>query len=186
MEDQRIVQLYWDRNELAIEETAKKYGGYCSVIAGNILTSQQDVEECVNDTWFHAWNAMPPHRPARLSTFLGKITRNLSFDRYKSLHRLRRGGHTVDLVLEELAECVSCQEDPEGAFQEQELKAEINQFLMTLSRETRYLFILRYWHCKSIPEIAERFRKTENQISVSLSRVRKQLKLHLEGRGYRI
>ncbi len=186
MEDQKIVQLYWDRNELAIEESSKKYGSYCSAIARNILSSREDVEECVNDTWLHAWNAMPPHRPQILSTFLGKITRNLSFDRYKRLHRAKRGGHAVELVLDELAECVSGGDDPEGAWTEKELKEEINRFLQSLSEENRYQFILRYWYAESVSEMAERFQKTENQISVNLSRIRKQLRSHLKEKGYRV
>ena len=184
MEDEKIVQLYWDRSELAIEESSRKYGPYCSAIAGNILTSQQDVEECVNDTWLHAWNAMPPHRPEMLSTFLGKITRNLSFDRYKRLHREKRGGHSMELVLDELAECVSGKDDPDGAYLLKELKEEIGRFLQGLSVEQRYQFILRYWYAASIAEIAKRFHKSENQISVSLSRIRKKLRSYLEEKGY--
>ena len=83
MDDAQIVQLYWDRNEQAIHATSDKYGNYCTSIAKNILGNQEDAEECVNDTYLNAWNAMPPHRPSILSTFLGKITRNLSFNRYK-------------------------------------------------------------------------------------------------------
>ena len=184
MEDEEIVQLYFDRKEQAIEESAKKYGAYCSTIARNILTAQEDVEECVNDTWLHAWNAMPPHRPKRLSTFLGKIARNLSFDRYKSQHRVKRGGNTMELVLDELAECVSGGETPEQRIQEKELKEEINRFLFTLSEERRYQFLLRYWYAASITEIAKRFHKTENQISVNLFRTRQQMMAYLEERGY--
>ena len=167
MEDEEIVQLYFDRKEQAIEESAKKYGAYCSTIARNILTAQEDIEECVNDTWLHAWNAMPPHRPKRLSTFLGKIARNLSFDRYKSQHRAKRGGNTMELVLDELAECVSGGETPEQRIQEK-----------------RYQFLLRYWYAASITEIAKRFHKTENQISVNLFRTRQQMMAYLEERGY--
>ena len=102
MEDKEIIQLYWDRNESAITESSKKYGSYCKAVAHNILQNVSDEEECVNDTWFKAWNAMPPHRPALLSTFLGKITRNLAFDKYKLLHRQKRGYGTMDAVLETL------------------------------------------------------------------------------------
>ena len=107
MEDERIVLLYWDRDEAAISESSMKYGAYCTSIAQNILKNPADAEECVNDTWLHAWNAMPPHRPSLLSTFLGKITRNLSFDLYRKMHRGKRGGSQVDAVLDELEECVS-------------------------------------------------------------------------------
>ena len=184
MEDEGIVQLYFDRNENAIEESVKKYGAYCSAIARNILSAPEDIEECVNDTWLHAWNAMPPHRPKRLSTFLGKITRNLSFDRYKSQHRAKRGGNTMELVLDELAECVSNGETPEQQIQEKELKEDINRFLLSLSEDQRYQFLLRYWYASSISEIAKRFHKTEDQVSVSLFRIRQQLKAYLKEKGY--
>ena len=107
MEDTHIVQMYWDRNETAISESAMKYGTYCTSIAQNILRNPADAEECVKDTWLHAWNAMPPHRPSLLSTFLGKITRNLSFDLYRKMHRKKRGESQMDAVLDELEECVS-------------------------------------------------------------------------------
>ena len=92
MEDQKIVQLYWDRNEQAIPETSTKYGAYCASIAKNILGSNEDAEECVNDTYLNAWNSMPPHKPNILSTFLGKITRNLSLNRAKHNAADKRGG----------------------------------------------------------------------------------------------
>ena len=121
MEDRDIIQLYWDRDEGAIPATADKYGGYCAAIARNILDDGRDAEECVNDTWLAAWNAMPPHRPARLSTFLGKLTRNLSFNRYKAQRADKRGGGQLPLVLDELGECVSGREDVEGAVDRKEL-----------------------------------------------------------------
>ena len=134
MEDEKIISLYWERDERAITESAGKYGRYCSSIAMNILKSEPDAEECVNDTWLRAWNAMPPHRPSVLSVFLGKITRNLSFDRYKSLHRQKRGGGQIDMVLDELSEIVSGQSDPAETVMQEELQAEINRFLSSLPK----------------------------------------------------
>lgn len=186
MDDDKIVQLYWDRKEQAIAESSKKYGAYCSTIAHNILFNRADAEECVNDTWLHAWLAMPPHKPSVLSTFLGKITRNLSFDLYKKNHRKKRGGTNIDLVLDELAECVSGSDDPEKHWQEKELKEEINQFLSSLPEEKRYMFILRYWYADSISDIAGRFQISENHVSVTLNRIRKKLRLHLVERGCNI
>ena len=139
MKDAAIVRLYWERIEQAIRESASKYGEYCGSIARNILFNWTDTEECVNDTWFHAWNAMPPHRPSMLRTFLGKITRNLAFDRYRKLHR-----------------------------------------------DKRYMFVLRYWYADGIGEIAERFHMSENNVSVTLGRMRKKLKEYLTERGYRL
>ena len=143
-----------------------------------------DAEECVNDTWLHAWNAIPPHKPSVLSVFFGKITRNLAFDLYKSLHREKRGGHTIDLVLDELAECVSGNDDPERNWQKEALKEEIDHFLSDLPKEKRYMFVLRYWYADSIPAIAERFQTSENNVSVTLNRIRKKLRTYLTERGY--
>ena len=160
MEDERIVLLYWDRDEAAISESSMKYGAYCTSIAQNILKNPADAEECVNDTWLHAWNAMPPHRPSLLSTFLGKITRNLSFDLYRKMHRGKRGGSQVDAVLDELEECVSGKDNIERQWEMKELVAEINQFLQKLPEEKRCMFVLRYWYVDSIGEIAGRRRES--------------------------
>ena len=141
MDDEMIVRLYWDRNEQAIRESSDKYGRYCSHIAHNILFDKADEEECVNDTWLHAWNAMPPNRPGVLSVFLGKITRNLCFDRYKKKHSLKRGGHETDLVLDELEDIVSGKDDPEEGLRKKELTADIDRFLDALPEDKRYIFI---------------------------------------------
>ena len=106
MEDSAIIDLYWARQERALEETDRKYGSYCWTIAHNILKNRQDTEECVNDTWLKAWNAMPPHRPAILSSFLGTITRNLSLDRYQAGRTGKRGGGRVTVALDELEDCI--------------------------------------------------------------------------------
>ncbi len=184
MEDENIVRLYWERNEQAIAESSAKYGAYCGAIAGNILESHADAEECVSDTWLRAWQAMPPHRPALLSVFLGKITRNLAFDRYKQLRREKRGGGQMDAVLDELAECVSGADDPAKTCEARELAAEIDRFLLALPKDKRDLFLLRYWYADSIRRIAEKTGLSENSVSVSLSRVRASLKAHLHERGY--
>ena len=184
MEDERIVSLFWDRDEQAITESSKKYGSYCRSIAHNILADPADEEECINDTWLHVWNAIPPQKPSVLSVFLGKITRNLSFDVYKKRHREKRGRGEIPLVLDELAECVSGNDDPEGAVIEAELKEQINSFLADLPEESRHMFVLRYWYSDSIKNIAGRFNKSENSITVTLSRIRVKLKKYLAVRGY--
>ena len=186
MNDEDIIRLYFDRNEQAVTESSAKYGAYCSAIARNILSDDEDVKECVNDTWLRAWNAIPPARPSVLSAFLGKITRNLSFDRYRSSHRQKRSDGKVNLVLDELKDIVSGNDDPEDQAMEKELIAEINLFLKSLPDEKRYIFILRYWHSYEISEISKRLRISEGNITTSLSRIRKSLKEHLTGRGYSI
>ena len=184
LDDEWIVRLYWDRNETAISESSKKYGAYCTAIADHILLNRSDTEECVNDTWLHAWNAMPPHMPSVLSVFLGKITRNLAFDRFRKLRREKRGGSSFDVVLDELAECVSGSDNTERRWEEKELIDEINRFLSHLSREQRYMFLLRYWYADPVSDIAERFQTSANNVSVTLSRVRQRLKWHLIERGF--
>ena len=184
MDDERIVELYWDRDESAISESSLKYGAYCTSIAHNILFNMADAEECVNDTWLHAWNAIPPHRPSILSAFLGKITRNLSFDRYKRIHREKRGGSNIEEALDELGECVSGNDNTERHWEMKELIKEINQFLHALPEDKRYMFVLRYWYADSISEIASRLNMSENNVSVSLNRVRSKLKAHLIERGF--
>jgi len=176
MDDTKIVQLYWDRNEQAIPVTADKYGNYCTSIAKNILGNREDAEECVNDTYLNAWNSMPPHRPSILSAFLGKITRNLSIKRYKYNTTDKRGGGQLLGVLDEISNLVSETDDVEQEFSSKELIKAIDTFLGTLSAEKRGIFIRRYWYFDSISDIANRFGMTENNISVTLNRLR--LKLH--------
>ncbi|MBQ1305282.1 MAG: sigma-70 family RNA polymerase sigma factor [Erysipelotrichales bacterium] len=185
MEDEEIVRLYWNRDEEAIRMSAVKYGAYCRHIALNILRNAEDAEEAVNDTWVKAWNSIPPVKPAVLSSYLGKITRNLALDLYRTKRREKRGGET-ETVLEELGEIVSGTEDPEATVDRMELKEDIQKFLNTLPKEKKYMFLLRYWYAMELPEIAERLSVSENRVSVNLHRIRKQLKSYLEKRGYRI
>ena len=184
MEDAQIVGLYWARDERAIDESSGKYGAYCGSIAYNILADRQETEECVNDTWLGAWNSMPPHRPVLLAPFLGRITRNLAFNVYKKLHRDKRGGKNIDLVLDELAECVSGKDDPEQTLQAGDLARDIDLFLSSLPETKRRMFVLRYWYVDSIGDIAARLGMSENNISVTLSRIRGQLRDYLTEREY--
>jgi RNA polymerase sigma-70 factor (ECF subfamily) len=184
VDDPKIVQLYWDRDERAIPATADKYGGYCAAIARNILGNHEDAEECVNDTYLSAWNAMPPHRPSVLSAFLGKLTRNLSFNRYKRSTAHKRGGGELPGVLDELSECVSGQDDPEQALDRQELVEAINDFLDALSPAKRSIFICRYWYTDSISDIAHRHGMKDGAVSMTLSRLRAKLRDYLLERGF--
>ena len=150
----------------------------------NVLGSNEDEEECVNDTYLSAWNSIPPTRPTILSAFLGKITRNLAFNKYKHNHVMKRGSGEIAVVLDELAECVSGLEDVEQEIDRRELIAEINSFLDTLSPKKRNIFICRYWYSDSIPSIAKRYEMTESNVSVTLNRLRSKLKEYLSERGY--
>lgn len=184
MEDEQIIDLYWARNEDAISETASKYGSYCFHISCTIL-GFQDAEECVNESYLHLWNAIPPQRPNPLKTFLGKITRNLSLQRWQKLHAQKRGGGQVAIALEELEECVS-NSDSEEIADRLSIQNAVNQFLIALPKEARILFVLRYWHLYSIDEIHQRTGFSENKIKSSLHRSRKMLRSRLESEGITI
>jgi RNA polymerase sigma-70 factor (ECF subfamily) len=186
MDDAKIVQLYWDRDEQAIPATADKYGSYCTAIAKNILGNKEDAEECVNDTYLNAWNSMPPHKPNILSTFLGKITRNLSFNRYRHNTADKRGGGELFAVLDELADCVSGKEDTEQEFNRKELVKAIDAFLDTLPRDKRSIFIGRYWYTDSISDIAKQHGMKEGAVSMTLNRLRAKLHDYLLERGFEL
>lgn len=186
MDDSHIIGLYWERNQSAILATAEQYGGYCTSIARNILENEEDAEECVNDTWLGAWNSMPPHRPGMLSTFLGKITRNLSFNRRRRSGAEKRGGGELPLVLDELGECVSGRDSVEGEYDRKELLNAINEFLDGLSPEKRAVFVCRYWYADRVGDIAARQGMTENHVSVILTRLRRKLQEHLTKGGFEL
>lgn len=186
MDDAKIVQLFLERNEQAIPATADKYGNYCTSIAKNILGNLEDAEECVNDTYYNTWNAIPPHRPQMLSAFLGKIVRNLAFNRYKCNTADKRGGGEIVLVLDELTDCVSGKDDVEQAYGYKELVAAINDFLDTLPAEKRNIFVCRYWYTDSISDIAARYDMTYAAVSMTLNRLRTKLHNYLVERRYEL
>ena len=183
MEDQKIVSLYWQRKEQAIDETAHKYGKYCYRIAWNILANAQDAEESVNDTYWNAWECMPPHHPAVLSTFLGKITRRISLNRWRDQHREKRGGGEVPLALDELSECIPSCTDTEESVALKDLTGAINAFLATLTQTERDVFVCRYWFLTPVRELSIRFACSESKLKSVLFRTRKKLKTHLEKEG---
>lgn len=180
MDDKRIVDLFWERSETALAETEKKYGSYCHRIAMNILSNELDAEECVNDAYLKAWESIPPHRPQRLSTFLGKITRNISLNRYAHNNAQKRC-HETALVYEELAELVS--ERADNTSDEGEIGAAINGFLSSLSAKSRIIFVQRYWYLCPIKEIAQNRGLSESDVKITLMRTRRKLKKHLEKEG---
>lgn len=184
MNDSQIIELYWNKNTKAISASMEQYGAYCFSVANGILNDAQDSEECVNDTWLRAWNAIPPTRPNVLKVFLAKITRHLSFDRYKARKSLKRGGGETMLVLEELAECIADESDVEGQVNAKELGRVINQFVASLPERERNLFVRRYFFSEPTKAIAERYGMNENYVNVTLSRVRKRLRIHLSEEGY--
>ena len=184
LEDSQIVELYWQKNADAISETANKYGAYCFTIADNILHCAEDSEECVNDTWLHTWNAIPPQRPNVFRMFLAKITRNLSFNRFNARFVEKRGGSEIILVLEELEECLASGSDVEAAYEVAELEQCICRFVRTLPERDRNVFVRRYFFTEPMSAIAERYSLTLNNATVILSRTRKKLKAELMKEGY--
>ena len=183
MEDAAIVDLYWQRSDQAISETDRKYGKYCHTIAYNICANNEDAEECVNDTWFSAWNMMPDKRPSILSTFLGYITRNFALDRFKAKNAQKRGGGETPLALEELENCIPSLSNVEQRYEEKELEAAIDRFVSTLPRADRRMFIARYWFLAPISEISEKMGCSQSKTKMTLFRTRNKLRMYLEEEG---
>lgn len=183
MDDKTIVDLFWTRSENAIAETDKKYGRYCRSIAHNILSNEEDAEECVNDTYLGAWNSIPPHCPTVLSTFLGKLTRRISLNRWKAQRAQKRGGGDTAIAIEELSEVIPASGRVEERLECRELTAAINAFLSTLPKMERDLFVCRYWFLTPIPELSQRFRFTQSKTKTALFRTREKLKRFLREEG---
>ena len=184
MEDSQIVDLYWRKDANAIKESDTKYGAYCYAIADNILRNSEDSEECVNDTWLHAWNAMPPQKPSKLQLFLAKITRNLSFNRFNARSAQKRGSGEIVLVLDELTECIAYSESAEQEYEGKELEQCIRLFVQTLPQRERNVFVRRYFYTEPVSAIAKRYNLTESNALAILSRTRKKLKTHLTREGF--
>lgn len=183
MKDEQIIELYFERNENAICESEKKYGAYCTKISMNILNDRLDSEECVNETWFGAWRSIPPKHPSNLATYFGKITRNLSINRYKMKYSGRRIVNEFTLSLDELSECLSKDNDVENDMQVKIVGESISRFLRTQKELARKVFVCRYFYCDSIAAIAENFNVSESNVKSLLFRTRSKLKIHLEKEG---
>ena len=183
MEDNQIVDLYWARSEEAISETANKYGHYCYYIANNILHNKEDSEECVNDTYLNAWNAMPDQRPNKLPAFLGRITRNLSLQRLEKYTAEKRGAGQVPLALDELQDCIPETDNTDHIVDDLMLADLLNRFLASLTAEKRIIFMRRYWYFSPVAEIASDLAVSESKVKMSLLRSRNELKLLLMKEG---
>ena len=183
MEDRKILELYLTRSEQAIRETETKYGAYCYSVAMNILENRQDAQECVSDTWFSAWNSIPPQSPRVLATFLGSITRNLAIDRWRERRAGKRGGGEMQLALDELSGCVPGGESPEGEVLRRELLKSVAAFLGTLPETERSVFLCRYWYFDSAQDIALHFGFSSGKVRSMLHRTRKKLQSHLKREG---
>lgn len=181
MEDNRIIELYFARDEQAIRHTAEKYGAYCMAVSMNVLNSEPDAEECVSDTYIKTWNTIPPTRPESLKLFLGKIVRNLSINRWRSWHSEKRN-RDLEVSMTELEDCLP---DP-GDGDRGELVSLINEFLENQTKTDRVIFVQRYWYSLSAARIGQEMGISENAVWVRLHRTRERLRQFLEERGYRI
>ncbi len=182
MEDQKIIELYWQRKETAIVETARKYGSFCHRIALNILSVQEDAEECVNDSYHSVWNCIPPTRPDSFKAFLGRIVRNLSISRYRK-NRAQKRYSGMELLLSELEDCIPAPEQVEHIIERQHLSTLISDWLESLTAEERTLFIRRYWFGDELQQLAKEFRITPNALAGRMLKLRKALRSKLEQEG---
>ncbi|MCL2084196.1 MAG: sigma-70 family RNA polymerase sigma factor [Oscillospiraceae bacterium] len=183
MDDNIIIDLFWQRTETAIAEVSQKYAGYCHSIAYRILQSSEDADECVNDTWLRAWNAIPPARPNRLSAFLGKITRNLSLNRYEKSNAGKRGGGVMEIALSELEDCIPDRMSVEGEIEGNRITEMIDRFLDAMPKQSRDVFVQRYWYLSTIADISADLGIGENSVKSILFRARAKLKQLLEKEG---
>ena len=186
LKDSEIVDLYWKRSQDAIAQSDLRYGRYCHSIAYRILYSQEDSEECVNDTWMQAWKVIPPQRPVLLKAFLGKITRNLALNRYEASHAQFRGGGQTAACLDELDECIPDNRREEDIADRMTLTDCLNTFLGELGEEERIIFLRRYWYECSVKEIAQGMNLGESKVKMTLMRTRNKLREYLEKEGVQI
>lgn len=182
MEDKKIIDLFCERSESAIAEVSKKYGGVCMQTSFNIVNDWNDAEECVNDSYLGVWNAIPPHKPNPLLSFVLKIVRNISINRQKHKMAQKRKGN-YELCIEELGTMISSPYSIEDEIEASELTKLIDAFLDTQSTENRKLFIRRYWYMDSYSNLAVITDMNEGTIRTRLSRLRNQLKIFLESKG---
>lgn len=184
MEDEKIIEMYWNRDEQAIRASMENYGSYCHTVAAAILGNNFDAEEAVADTWLKAWNAIPPQRPNCLRLFLGRITRNISLSIWRKNHADSRGGGQVSLALEELAECVSTGETPETVVSIRELEQAISAFLCDKPAKSREIFLRRYFYLEDSKAIAKSYAMTDTAVRMHLMRTRRELKEYLLKEGH--
>ena len=184
MDDSKILDLFWERSESAIEETEKKYGRYCKYIADRILENEEDSLEVKNDTYLAAWNTIPPKRPEPLKHYLGALCRNIAINRRTAQERQKREGN-VSLILDELAECIP-ENDGETMVDSLVLRDALNRFVRSLPSRTQKAFLLRYWYACTIAEVASELSIKESNAAVLLLRTREKLKEFLVKEGFTV
>lgn len=185
MDDKQIVELFWERNESAISEAQAKYTKYCTSISYSILKSNEDSEECVNDTFMRAWQSIPPAKPESLTGYLGKLTRNIALDKLRAEQTKKRGGDYA-LIFEELENVLSDDTSPHDALEEKLLASKISEFLRGVSYKKRMMFIGRYWNMLSVTELAQEYGISEASVKTVMYRTREELKRFLKKEGFEI
>lgn len=185
LEDSKIIELFFARAEQAIVELSAKYGTVCGRIAKNILKNKLDAEECVNDTYLAVWNTIPPKKPEPLRTYIFRIVRNIAIAKYHANTCKKRNSY-YDAALEELENCFAASATVEQEISAKELSQQINCFLAVLDEKSQVMFVRRYWYSDSISDIAKRFKMSNNNVSVCLSRIRDKLKTHLKKEGFEL
>ena len=184
MEDSEIVKLLTERSEQAVAAVSQKYGRYCKKIALNILQNNEDADECVNEALMKLWNSSPPSTPDALQLFLARIVKSAAYDKLRLSQREKRGGGEVALVFEELEEIISDTKSVEDTMERKEMMSSISRFLRKSKDNDRQVFVLRYWYCCGVPEIAKELGLKEENVYVILSRTRTKLREHLKKEGY--
>ena len=183
LEDEKIIELYFERNETAIDETANKYGNYLYKIAYNILSDNEDSEESVNDTYLGAWNSIPPEKPKIFSAFLSKITRYISLNKIRNKNAEKRGNGEIALAFEEIEECIPSKSSVISEIETKELARMISDYLKSLPKTERIIFVRRYYYFDSISDICEKFGFSKSKTSSLLYRTRKKILSHLKKEG---
>lgn len=183
MEDKRIIELFWQRDEAAIQAAKTQYGAYCYTVAMQILQNGEDASECENDAYWRAWESIPPDRPRELRAYLGAVTRRLALDRWRQTRADKRGGGQVALSLEELGECVPDGSRVEQTLEGREAAALLSDFLRSLPRLECDVFLRRYWYLDSVEQIARRYGFTGSKVKMMLKRTRDKLRTTLEKEG---
>lgn len=182
MTDERLVELFFDRSEEAVTELSERYGRLCMAMASRLLHDSRDAEECVSDAYLAVWDTIPPNRPENLRAYLLRILRNLAIKRYRK-NTAEKRDPSYDVSLDELAECIPDRSDTETALESAELTEAMNGFLASLSTVNRVIFLRRYWFADSCEEIGKRVGLREKNVTVRLTRIRKQLKTYLKNKG---
>ena len=185
MEDNEIIELYWQRSQQAIAETDGKYGGRLQSLSMNILHDREDAEECVNDTYHATWNTLPPKRPSYFFAYLAKLTRNFSFVKYDYYHAQKRSVTVVELS-EEIENCIPAPNDLEQKMDSEEIGRIISEFLLKQPAEMRMIFVRRYWYMDSVRDISQIFHVSESKVKSVLFRMRNKLRKYLEEGGIQL